>query len=91
MSGDDTPSGDHTPSGQPPISGRGASSGRDWLRFTIAVSLIAGIWLVWLPRLARAPSRASWLESLDRRGIDGSATFYTELPMMTAVLERLER
>lgn len=63
----------------------------DWLRLTIAVSLIAGIWLVWLPRLAREPSRASWLEGLDRQGIDASAMFYTELPMMTELLERLER
>jgi hypothetical protein len=33
---------------------------------------------------------SDYLDELDRRGIDPTATFYTELPMMDGLLDRLE-
>ena len=48
---------------------------------------IAIVWLVVLPRCSQLPSTADYLDQLDRRGIDASAMFYTELPMMKPLLE----
>lgn len=56
-----------------------------------AVTLIVMVWLVVLPRHGRDPEMAAYLESLRRNGIDGGASFYTELPMMQPLLRRLER
>jgi len=61
-------------------------------RLTLAVITIGTIvvWLFVLPWIARRPAMEAYLDDLDRQGIDGGATYYTELGMMEPILERLE-
>lgn len=60
-------------------------------RLLIALSIIAWVWLIILPRWSRLESNSMYLKDLERRGIDPSAMYYTDLPMMRGVLHRLER
>ena len=70
----------------PPKRWRG--SGGVWLGLWSCV--IAAVWLLLLPWVARQPETAAYLERLDAQGIDPSAMYYTELDAMKPILERLK-
>lgn len=59
---------------------------RAWLAFAAAWGLIAAVWLGLLPRIAASPAISSRLDELDAQGIDPSAMYYSELPVMDDVL-----
>ncbi|MEZ6076075.1 MAG: hypothetical protein R3C09_08970 [Pirellulaceae bacterium] len=71
--------------------GRASNSRRNQIAFAILTLVLAGIWLVILPWIARQPQMATHLQWLEEQGIDGGAMFYTELEAMEPILERLER
>ena len=52
---------------------------------------IGTVWCIGLPYLASRQSMRAYTQWLDERGIDPSAMYYTELPAMDRILERLER
>lgn len=64
---------------------------RRWLRLTGCLTAIAVIWLYLLPALSRQPGATARLRWLERQGIDPSAMFYTELPLMDELLKKIER
>lgn len=49
---------------------------------------MAVVWLVLLPAAGRRDALRRAIDSRERRGIDASAMFYTELEVMDDVLER---
>ncbi len=61
------------------------------IRLLLAFASIAAVWLLLLPSIAERPAMRVHLDRLEADGIDPSAMFYTELPMMKPILERLER
>ena len=64
------------------------SAGR--LQLLAAFVLIATVWLVVLPQLARHPSVQEKIERNERLGIDPSATYYTEIEAMDGIIERMQ-
>ena len=62
------------------------SAANGWLRLAAACGALAVIWLVILPWLTRMPALARRIEWHESRGIDPSAMFYTELPMIHRIL-----
>lgn len=52
--------------------------------------VVAAIWLGVLPYAGRQPGIESYIRRNEQSGIDPSAKFYTELPLMPSVLERVE-
>lgn len=68
-----------------------SNSLRKQFAFAILVLVLAGIWLVLLPWVARQPRMANRLQWLEDKRIDGGAMYYTELEAMEPILERLER
>lgn len=66
------------------------SNCRGTLRLLAACLVIAGIWLVVLPALGRTRAVREHIELNVRNGIDPSAKFYTELPGMPLILERMD-
>lgn len=64
-------------------------TGRFVLAAITATTLV--VWLVVLPRIAEGPEMRRYLNDLDRQGINGNATYYTELDMMDRILDRLEK
>jgi len=56
----------------------------------MTICLVAVIWLQVLPWVAVQPKMAAHLEQLDKKGIDPSAMFYTDLEAMEPILRRLE-
>ena len=66
-----------------------SSQGR-WFRLLAATAVVAGIWLVGLPRLAEQPAVRHYIDDNEARGIDPSAKFYTELPGMPAFYSRVQ-
>ncbi|MEM9366782.1 MAG: hypothetical protein AAGD07_12370 [Planctomycetota bacterium] len=50
------------------------------LGFVLAIAMLAWVWLVVLPRQSRMPGHRERIERLESLGIDGGATYYTELP-----------
>ncbi|WP_168566221.1 hypothetical protein [Crateriforma spongiae] len=64
------------------------SANRRRLALGLAVTVLATIWLVVLPAVAKRPAvrqRVRWLKS---EGIDPSAMYYTELDRMEWILDR---
>ena len=61
------------------------------IRLVLSLGVVAVIWCVLLPAIARRPAMVEHLNWLDDRGIDPSAMYYTELEMMDPILRRLER
>ena len=61
-----------------------------WRRLAAAVAVIAAVWLGVLPWVARQPGIRSYVERNDALGIDPSAKFYTELPLMPELFDRVE-
>lgn len=62
-----------------------------YLRFALAISAVAAVWMFLLPWLAIQPQMDAHLRELDRQGIDGGAMFYTELKAMEPILRKIER
>ncbi len=60
------------------------------LRLLAACLVIAGVWFVLLPELGRMRAVREHIERNVRNGIDPSAKFYTELPGMPLILERVD-
>ncbi|TWT82905.1 hypothetical protein CA13_43680 [Planctomycetes bacterium CA13] len=56
--------------------------------FAGSVVAVAIMWLVVLPGLSKRPAMRERLDWLDERGIDPSAMYYTELPVMEEILVR---
>lgn len=63
---------------------------RGWLALTSWLAVIAVVWLYLLPMLSQRPSATARLRWLEQKGIDPSAMFYTELPLMEELLEKIE-
>ncbi|TWT49600.1 hypothetical protein Pla22_47970 [Rubripirellula amarantea] len=63
---------------------------RPLLSFVTCVLGIIVTWTVILPWVSSRPAVHQRLEFLDRRGIDPSAMYYTELDVMDDILDRLE-
>lgn len=61
-----------------------------WLRLGAWIAAIAMIWLGVLPAIGRHPAVRRYIECNEAQGIDPSAKFYTEMPVMPAVLDRIE-
>ena len=61
-----------------------------WRRLAAAMAVIAAVWLVVLPLIARQPRIQSYVERNEALGIDPSAKFYTELPLMPEMFDRVE-
>lgn len=59
-------------------------------RLACVLAVIIAVWLFALPSLSRRADSKAYLKELERRGIDPSAMFYTELPMMDPLLDRIE-
>ncbi len=68
-----------------------AQRNRGGVRLGLSLGVIAVVWCVVLPWIARRPVMEEHLNWLDDRGIDPSAMYYTELEMMDPILQRLER
>lgn len=73
---------------QPPWAAR-ASHAR-WLRLALLAAVIAGVWLVLLPRLGNQVEIRSYIDQNNAAGVDPSAKFYTELPGMPGFLDHVE-
>jgi hypothetical protein len=63
--------------------------GRCALAATIAA--VAVVWLAVLPLIGRQPVVSQYILRNERMGIDPAAKFYTELPCMPGVYNRIER
>ena len=63
-------------------------AGRVWL--AVAVAAISVLWLGALPRLAATARMQDTIERNESLGIDPSAKFYTELPLMPATIDRVD-
>jgi hypothetical protein len=61
------------------------------IRLFFSGLVIAIVWCVVLPQMAGLPPVREYMNWLDERGIDPSAMYYTELPAMEPILDRLER
>ncbi|MHB0954982.1 MAG: hypothetical protein ACYC6N_20115 [Pirellulaceae bacterium] len=59
-------------------------------RLLAACLMIVSIWIGLLPALGRTPSVRTHIERNADGGIDPSAKFYSELPRMPLILERVE-
>jgi hypothetical protein len=57
----------------------------------LATVAIAAIWLIVLPRIAALPAVQAHIQRNEAAGIDPSAKFYSELPAMPRLLERVRR
>jgi hypothetical protein len=55
------------------------------------VVVVAIVWLGILPFIGRQPRIRSYISRNERLGIDPSAKFYTELPAMPELLERVRQ
>lgn len=58
--------------------------------FLVASTVLLVIWLGVLPRLAQTPSLKQYLDRNEELGIDPGAKFYTELPGMRRIIERVQ-
>lgn len=61
------------------------------MRLGVALVVIAGVWLVALPRFGARPALRARIERERSAGIDPGAMFYTELPAMGRLRDRLTR
>jgi hypothetical protein len=55
-----------------------------------AVAAVVFVWLGILPRIGRTPRVQAYIERNEHLGIDPSVKFYSELPVMPAIIERVE-
>jgi len=59
-------------------------------RLALLAAAAAILWLAVLPFIGREPGVRRYIERNESLGIDPSAKFYTELPAMPAIVERVE-
>jgi hypothetical protein len=64
---------------------RAARFGRGVVALCVGASMICVVWLLILPRVGAHPSVRKQINSLNRRGVDPSAVFYTDLDAMVHV------
>ena len=62
-----------------------------YLRFAVALALVALVWLVVLPLIGEQPAVSRHIAEQQRLGIDPSAKFYSELEFLPPVVHRMER
>lgn len=67
-----------------------ASPLRRWTRLVIACAVVAAVWLVVLPTLARVRPIESHIDRMDRAKIDPSAMFYTEIEGMDEIRDKVD-
>lgn len=56
-----------------------------------SVAVIAVLWMMVLPQISGSFSVRTYIERNERLGIDPSVKFYTDLPAMPALYDRIER
>jgi hypothetical protein len=61
------------------------------LRLAACVAVIAGVWLLVLPRVATLPAVRARIERNEAAGIDPAAKFYSEVPAMPRILARVRQ
>ena len=61
------------------------------VRLVGCLGLVATVWLIALPLVGRQSQVRSYIERNERWGIDPSAKFYTELPAMPELYDRVEQ
>jgi hypothetical protein len=59
-------------------------------RLAACLAVLTVCWLLVLPLVARTPAVSSMVERNGRLGIDPSAKFYSELPAMPQLRQRME-
>lgn len=59
------------------------------LQLAVVTTCMVVAWLVVLPQIGEFPHVRAMIDHNDERGIDPTAKFYTELPMMGRVRERI--
>ena len=59
-------------------------------RLNISVAAIVAVWLGVLPYVGQLPHVREHIDRNERQGIDPSAKFYTELPAMPVLWDRVE-
>ena len=74
-----------------PSSNRTASRGRRWGWFVTVTGLLAVLWLIVFPAIARRPQMAERIRAHEEQGIDPSAIFYSELDAMPDAQQRIRR
>jgi hypothetical protein len=78
-------------SGNKPAGNESDHRGTGIIRLLLSGVVIAIVWCVVLPQMAGLPQVREYMNWLDERGIDPTAMYYTELPAMDPILDRLER
>jgi hypothetical protein len=68
----------------------GNKNGRGWQRLALCALAIAAVWLGVLPLLGRQQRIRAYVERNEALGIDPTAKFYTELPAMPEIFDRME-
>lgn len=59
-------------------------------RLLAACAVIAVVWLVVLPAVGRIPSVEAYIARNEASGIDPGVKFYSELPAMSVIVERVD-
>jgi hypothetical protein len=59
------------------------------VRLALITACAAVVWLVVLPRVGEVEHVRAMIDHNEARGVDPSAKFYSELPMMPRVRERI--
>ena len=66
------------------------SRARGLIRLAICCAVILTIWLGVLPLIGRLPGVQEYIAHNNAEGIDPSVRFYSELPAMPAIQERID-
>jgi hypothetical protein len=77
------------PTSEPGRPAPGARSPRA-ARLTACILAIAATWLLILPAVARIPAIRQMIARHEAHGVDPSAKFYSELPAMPMISQRVE-
>ena len=59
-------------------------------RFILSSGVVAALWVGVLPHLGRQPEIRRYIDRNERLGIDPSAKFYTELPAIGVLMDKIE-
>jgi hypothetical protein len=70
-----------------PVQSARSFTGRQQL--VAIVVCVAALWLVLLPRVSKLSPLRTLIDRNERLGIDPSAKFYSELPLMKEMLRRI--
>jgi hypothetical protein len=62
-----------------------------WLKLLMGLLIVAAVWLIALPQLARTTAIERHIAEQERQGIDPSALFYSELEILPQIAHRYER